>query len=318
MKLKEGFFKNPMVVIITALLCTALWGSATPFINLGYDFCLDPVAKRGDVPSIMLFAGTRFILAGLLTIIIYSIARRRFLFPQKKNLLKVGTVSMFQTVLQYVFFYIGLANTSAVKGTILSGTSAFFAIFVAALIFRQEKISVKKVVACVVGFAGIVIVNLNGISFDMGLGDVSVLLSSLSAGVASVLMKRYSSDEEPVVICGYQFFFGGILMSVIGFAFGGRIMLASVEGSLVLLYLGMLSAVAYSLWSVLLKYNTVSRVTIFSFMTPVFGVILSKLMLTDSGNVPIVNLVLALLLVCLGIFMLNFNPSDRQKNNALK
>ena len=225
---------------------------------------------------------------------------------------------MFQTVLQYVFFYIGLANTSAVKGTILSGTSAFFAIFVAALIFRQEKISIKKVVACIVGFAGIVIVNLSGLSFDMGLGDVSVLLSSLSAGVASVLMKRYSSDEEPVVICGYQFFFGGILMSVIGLAFGGRIMLASVEGSLVLLYLGMLSAVAYSLWSVLLKYNTVSRVTIFSFMTPVFGVILSKLMLTDSGNVPIVNLVLALLLVCLGIFMLNFNPSDRQKNNALK
>lgn len=313
MKIKEGFFKNPIVVVITALLCTALWGSATPFINLGYDFCLDTVGTRGHVPSIMLFAGVRFILAGLLTIIIYSIARRRFLFPKARNLHKVGIVSLFQTVLQYVFFYIGLANTSAVKGTIASGTSVFFSILVAALIFRQEKITVKKLIACVIGFAGIIIVNLNGLLPSINFGDVSVLISAAASGVSAVLTKRFSSDEDPVIISGYQFFMGGILMVIIGLSFGGAISLGSTTGTLVLLYLGMLSAVAYSLWGVLLKYNSVSKVTIFSFMTPVFGVLLSKIMLTDSGDVHIINLVLALLLVCAGIFMLNFKPKNEIK-----
>ena len=315
MKLKEGFFKNPIVVVITALLCTALWGSATPFINLGYDFCLEPLGNRKDVPSIMLFAGVRFILAGLLTIAIYSIARRKLLYPKRKNLLKVGSVSMFQTVLQYVFFYVGLANTSAVKGTIASGTSVFFSILVASLIFKQEKLSLKKILACIIGFFGIIAVNLSGLSFDMNFGDASVLISAAAAGIAAVLTKRFSSDEDPVVISGYQFFMGGILMSIIGFVFGGRITLGAVEGILVLLYLGMLSAVAYSLWGVLLKYNSVSKVTIFSFMTPVFGVILSKIMLTDSGNVPIINLIFALLLVCIGIFMLNYQKEKKNKNS---
>ena len=54
-------YKNTFFVVITALLCTALWGSATPFIKTGYQ-CL----KVEGTPSILLFAGIRFALAGLI------------------------------------------------------------------------------------------------------------------------------------------------------------------------------------------------------------------------------------------------------------
>ena len=61
-----------------------------------------------------------------------------------------------------------------------------------------------------------------------------------------------------------------------------------------------------ALWGILLKYNPVSKVTIFSFMTPVFGVILSKIILTESSAVLIFNVFVALALICVGIITINY------------
>jgi len=300
-------YTNTFFVVIMALLCTALWGSATPFIKTGYE-CL----KVSGTPSIMLFAGIRFALAGIITVIIYSIIERKFLYPQKKSLKYVGVISIFQTILQYIFFYVGLANTSGVKGTILSGSSAFFSILVATLIFRQEKLSLKKIIACIIGFAGVVAVNLNGLELNFNFfGDAFVIFSAISLAFSSVLMKIYSKEENPVVLSGYQFILGGLVMIAIGAGFGGTVSLESVKGLGVLIYLSFLSAVAYAVWGILLKYNPVSKVTVFSFMTPVFGVILSKIMLTESSNVSLWNVLIALMLICAGIFTLNY-----QKNRS--
>ena len=159
--MKTKIFANPVFVALVALLCCALWGSATPFIKIGYELIL----PEKNTASTILFAGIRFTLAGLITILIYSIGRRKFLFPKKENFTKIATIAAFQTVIQYIFFYIGLANTTGVKGTIASGSKAFFALLVAGLIFKLEKLTFKKIFACVIGFAGIVLVNLNGLDF---------------------------------------------------------------------------------------------------------------------------------------------------------
>ena len=132
---KKGFFSRTPVLVAFALLCCALWGSATPFIKTGYKLC-----EVTGVPSTMLFAGIRFTLAGFLTIFIYSIARKKVLIPKKENSGRILIVAFFQTIMQYIFFYVGLANTSGVKGTVLSGSTAFFAVLISALIFRQEKL----------------------------------------------------------------------------------------------------------------------------------------------------------------------------------
>ena len=174
--MKKTVFTNTFFVSICALLCTALWGSATPFIKTGY-LCL----SVEGTPSIMLFAGIRFALAGILTVVICSAIERKFLYPKCENLKYVGIISVFQTILQYIFFYVGLANTSGVKGTILSGSSAFFSILVATLIFRQEKLNLRKIIACIIGFAGVVVVNLNGLKLNFNfLGDAFVIFSAIS------------------------------------------------------------------------------------------------------------------------------------------
>lgn len=308
MESTKKFFSNSLVVALGAIFCCALWGSATPFIKLGYELIL----PEKTTASTILFAGIRFAFAGALTILIYSIARKRFLYPKKENIKRVATVSCFQTVLQYFFFYLGLANTSGVKGTVLSGSNAFFALLVASLIFKQEKLTVKKLVACCLGFAGIVLINLKGLDFNMNfMGDGFVIFSTIAYGVSSVLMKKYSKFEDPVIISGYQFLVGGLVMIAAGAAFGGQIVITGVKALSVLTYLSFLSAVAYSLWGVLLKYNPVSRVTIYSFCIPVFGVLLSNLMLTEQSNVSPVNLLVTLVLICLGIVLLNYNKEEK-------
>ncbi len=304
---KKNIFQNPIFVCIAAIFCCALWGSASPFIKLGYQF------SRPDtsVPSTLLYAGIRFALAGVLTVIGYSIARRKFLYPKKENIGRVLTVSAFQTILQYLFFYLGLSLTTGVKGTMLSGSNAFFTILVAALIFRVEKFTSKKVIACLLGLIGIVIVNFNGLTLNFNWGDAFVIFSNVAYGVSSVLIKKFSKYEDPVVISGYQFAIGGSVMIAIGLIFGGKVQFNSLQAIGVILYLAVLSAVAYSLWGILLKNNPVSKVSIFSFMIPVFGVLLSKLMLPSESEINPINLFGALILIALGIFILNYQKEKK-------
>ena len=305
-------FTTPIIIVLGALLCCAIWGSATPFIKMGYKVMFE--GGKPDVTSTILFAGIRFAAAGFITILLYSIARRKVLYPKRENLGKVAIIAAFQTIIQYFFFYVGLANTSGAKGTIISGSSSFFAIFISSLIFKQEKLTVKKVVACVVGFAGIIAVNLNGLDFSMNFtGDAFVLFSAMSLAFSFVLIKIFSKSEDPVVISGYQFMLGGTVMIVVGLLAGGKIDYFNLTGAAILVYLSFLSAIAYALWGMLLKFNPVSKVTIFSFMTPVFGVLLTKLMLPEESTVKLVNLLISLVLVCLGVFMLNYVKQTKKR-----
>ncbi|MBQ8409180.1 MAG: DMT family transporter [Clostridia bacterium] len=308
---KQNIFANPIVLTLVALLCCALWGSATPAIKTGYR-----LLEVEGVSSIMLFAGIRFFLAGIFTVIIFSIARKKLLIPKKENIGRILTVASVQTVIQYVFFYLGLAYTSGVKGTVASGSGAFFAVLIASLIFRQEKLTVKKIIACVVGFLGIVLINLNGLTLSSDpldlMGVAFVLLSAIALSFSSVLIKKYSAYEDPVTISGYQFIVGGFFMILIGLIFGGTVDFSNVFGLLDLIYLALLSAVAYSLWGILLKHNPVSKITVFNFTTPVFGVLLTMLLLPgESSSVNPVNLIVTLILISTGILLLNYKKADK-------
>ena len=312
---KQSIFSNPIVMTLIALLCCALWGSATPAIKTGYK-----LLEVSGVASIMLFAGMRFFLAGILTVIIFSLGEKKFLVPKKENMPKILAVSAFQTVIQYIFFYLGLAYTSGVKGTVASGSGAFFAVLIASLIFRQEKLTVKKIAACVIGFLGILIMNMDGLSFTGDALDIMgvafVLLSTVSSSFSSVLTKKYSAYESPVVISGYQFMIGGLFMAIVGLIFGGKVYMGSFLGILDLIYLAFLSAIAYSLWGILLKHNPVSRVTVFNFMTPIFGVLLTLLFLPDEpSNVTPWSLVITLILISGGILLLNYKKTEKTIKN---
>ena len=305
--MKQKILTNTIAVALIAMLCCALWGSAFPCIKIGYEMF---GINNSDTVTQILFAGIRFALAGVMVIIYGSISGRKVMCPKKKEWWRVIILSLFQTIYQYVFFYIGLAHTSGVKASIIIGSNVFIAIFATCFVFKQEKFSITKLVGCIIGFVGVIIINVAGVGIDMGfslLGEGFIFLAATSYAISSALIKKFSTTSNTIMLSGYQFLFGGVVMSIAGILFGGRIKITNTEQLLMLLYLALISAVAYSLWTVLLKYNTVSKVSVFGFMNPVWGVVLSTVLLNEGKDIFSASSVVSLALVCVGIIVVNLN-----------
>lgn len=309
---KKSILARPPVVAALAVVCNMLWGSAIPFINMGYRLFEIP---SGDTSTQILFAGCRFFLAGVLTILFASLPARRLIAPKRENLHMVVKLGMLQTVMQYVFFYIGVAHTSSAKGAIIQGCNAFVSILIACYFFRSEKMNTLKWIGGLLGLAGIVVVNLDGTGMDMSfslLGEGFLLVTMIACACSTGAIKYFSQYEDPVALSGWQFMFGGAVMAAVGFLFGGRLRPTGIGAVAVLLYLAALSAVAYTVWSVLLKHNPVSRIAPFMSLQPIFGVLLS-LLLNLSAQVPLLRYGCALALVCASILVIGKGQQTKEK-----
>jgi len=301
------FSKTPVLVAV-ALFCCALWGSAHTMIKVGADAF---GVSQTHGPSMILFAGMRFFLAGWMALLMGSIAQRRWLTLKKSSVLPVTKLCLAQTVGQYVLFYVGLGMTSSVRSAILNGATVFVSLLVACLIFKTEKLTLRKSIGSLFAVSGVVLMNVGGGAAEGSLlGDVLLLGSTFAYAMSAAMIKRYSEKEDPVALSGWQFVFGGAVMIVLGLALGGKLETVSIVAVAALLYLGFLSAAAYSLWGVLLKANPVSKVVVFTGTTPLFGVLISAIVPANRGNVfTLVNLA-ALLVVCLGTFIVNTAKKD--------
>ena len=305
--------KTPVVALV-ALVCCILWGSAFSGVKVGYE---ELHIDAQDWSSQMVFAGVRFFIAGIMALIAGSIAEKRVLLPTKTAVPKFMIISFFQTIAQYFFYYIGLAHTTGVKAAIIVAANVFTAILISSLLYRQEKLTAKKLIGCAVGFAGIVLVNAAGLSgarFSL-LGDGFIFLCTVASGFSQVYMKRFSAGESPVLLSGWQFAFGGVVMWLFGAVCGGHMELRTPAAWGILLYLAFVSAAAYSLWANLLKHNPVSKVTVFGFLNPMCGVIISGIVLHEQNAFGLVG-VTALALVCIGILIVNYERRAVPKQTA--
>ena len=305
MSQKQNKLTQTGIVALLACVCCILWGSAIPVIKTGYHLLQ---VDSSDTASQIVFAGIRFTLAGILVLIFASIREKKVMLPDRTLLKYAIPVCLAQTVGQYFFFYIGVAHTSGVKGGIITGLGNFIAILLSCLVFRNERMTSQKIAGCVLGFAGVVVINLMGNSLDMGfklIGEGFILIAQLSYGMSTVLINLFSKKVSPVVLSGTQFTMGGIVLTLIGIEMGGRLGNITTGGLSIIFYLALVSAVAYSLWGILLKYNPVSRVTVFGFMNPVFGVLLSALLLGETDQASGILGLLSLLLVSVGIYVVN-------------
>ena len=297
----ERFYQNTAVRTVLALVCCALWGSAFPCVKIGYQ--LFHIENAG---SQILFAGYRFFLAGVFTFLLGCILERRMITMKKASIPYVFGQGILQTTLQYVCFYIGLAHTTGAKGSVINASNAFFSIIAAHFLMKSEKLTWKKIAGCLVGFAGIIIINLEpgawGSDFSF-LGEGMVLVCACSYGLSSVTLKMISDMEKPVTITAYQLLFGGAVLILLGVVSGGSVYGFNIKSSLLLLYMSLLSTVAFSIWAELLKYNSVGRVAIFGFSIPVFGVGLSAIFLGEQ--VLSVKNLAALICVSVGIIIIN-------------
>lgn len=296
-------FARKNVAYAGATLCCLLWGSSYPAIKSGYELF---AIATDDIPSKIVFAGYRFLFAGLL-LLLFAMAQRkpiaRLSPPQYGQLAILGLT---QTSIQYIFFYIGLAFTTGVKGSIMNATGTFFSVLLAHFIYKNDRLSYNKSIGCVLGFTGVMLVNFNhsllDFSFSM-MGDGFVVLAAFILSASMLYGKRISQTVDPTVMTGWQLAFGGGVLVLGGYLTGGTLVLHSVTAAALLGYLTLLSSIAFALWSVLLKYNRVSMIAPFNFVIPIAGTVLSAIFLGE--NILEMKYAIALVLVCSGIWWVN-------------
>lgn len=298
----KSIWKQPIIVFLVAIFCCFLWGSAPPFIKLGYQFFS---ISSQDTASILLFAGLRFFLAGVFVLLYVALFHKRHERIQVKTLFPIGILALCQTVGQYYFYYIGLAHTTGVNGAIITGLGAFISLLVACLIFRYEKLTGWKCFGCLCGFVGIVWMNQQGMQSTQSfawLGEGFVLLSQVCADLSAGFIKYFSKKHDPVYLSGCQFLLGGFILMIIAYSSGGRLSFHSLDAVLNIAYLALVSALAYTLWGILLSHNTMSKIGIFNCLIPIVGVLLSGIFLHEMQQVLQWNTFISLAFISLGIY----------------
>lgn len=217
-----------------------------------------------------MFAGWRFALAGILVLLVTRLKGHRIV-PKRDEIKPILAISLFQSMLQYVCYYIGLSGTTGTKGSVLSGTQTFFALLLAHCLLPNDKLNRRKTLGCICGFAGVLALGLGGLNGFNLTGDGLVLLSAVSAGAGALVSRIYTPGRDPMLLTGWQLLIGGCFLLGVGTMRGGALGRVTLGGVLLLGYMIVLSAAAFTIWTALLGKFPVGKVSLFGFLIPVFA-----------------------------------------------
>jgi len=299
-------------MVVLALVTTFLWGSAFPFIKKSYALLAITSTEYGEQ---LLFASYRFFLAGVLLLIV-SVLIFKQPITLKKRTLAYSRLGFFLTFLQYVFFYIGLSLSTGVQGSIIAGSTSFFQMLLAHFRYEDDRLNRFKGLALFLGFTGVILANWPqgsaGVSF--GAGEILLILAMISGAFGNLIAKEYSASYPVAPMTGWAMVIGSIGLFIVGAVLNGDWFPFNFTSTTVwmLMYLAFLSATGFTLWNLLMKYNPVSRVSLFMFFVPIYGVTLSALILGES--IP-PQAFLGLVFVVAGILVSTYLPVWFQKRS---
>lgn len=277
----NSIFQRPLWVTVFALTAAIAWGWAYPLIKLGFA----EFAITSDMTgSKMLFAGIRFCLSGLIVLGMASAKKRDFKVRKPVDWWYILLFCMMNTTLHYAFFYFGLSHSEGSRAAILNSLSVFSVVIFACTFFKSDRMTVKKVIGCVVGFAGILSLNLGGAESGQftWLGDGMIILNALCGAAASLLTRGLGKRVDVFVGTGYSLAIGGALLIVPGLLMGGELPQISILGITCLLLLIAISTLGFTLYNKLLTCNPVGKVAIYNSLIPVVGAVTSCLCLNET------------------------------------
>ncbi|PAV31223.1 EamA family transporter [Virgibacillus profundi] len=306
-------FKKKWLVVLIAVFCSILWGSAFPVLKVSYE---EIQMAADDTIAKLVFAGMRFLLAGLIILVGLFFFNRRHLFVTKRQFLFLIILGIIQTGLQYYFFYNGLAKVSGMQGAILSSSGIFITVILAHFFYSNDRLSAKKAFGLAAGFIGIIVANWGQelqLSFQLT-GEGYMILAALTSAIATIMAKELAVGIHPFAITGWQLTIGAGLMLIIGVPqLSENAMTFTPLGWGLFIYSALLSAAAFGLWYSLLKYNKAGEITMFKFITPVSGAILSAMFI--PGEKLNLYILAALVLVAFGIVAVNYKGRSVRKRS---
>jgi drug/metabolite transporter (DMT)-like permease len=291
---------KPKTILLLVLL-TMIWGLTVPVAK---------IALKGFPP--MLLGGTRFLLAGSLVFMV-SLKRGHHVRQESRGNRGILLAYTLLLVIQIILLFFGIHYTTANRSSILFNTSPFWVLFLALFFLSEEQLSTYKWIGTGMAFAGVLVLFAGRGSSSAGasvLGDLLVLGAAITWGVRIVVLKHFPKTVGIVTIQIWQFILGGVILTTLGLFFEN---LSDIQPSwqilTAFLFLAVFSnAIGFALWTYLVTKEVATRVAPFIFLTPVFGVAASALLLGEPITLPII---ISLVCVGCGIFIVNRKGSGR-------
>ena len=283
-------------VIALVLLLALLWGGNSVSIKIGLE----------GVPPFAL-ATMRFLL-GFAAITLWSLHQRVRLRMNPGELLPLIFVSVIFT-LQITTLNLGTQITEASRSTVFISTYPFFTALFAHFWVPGDRLSVRKTVGISLALGGILLTFGENLKLDTREylhGDLIVLLSGCLLGLRTVVTKRIIQSIHP-----YRLLFWLMIFSIPCFIIASLFLERgvsfhfSVSGVTAILYQGIVIAgFCFVTWTAILEKYSPSRLVVLFFMTPLFGVLLSYLLLGEEIGLV---LIVGAGLVAYGIYLVNKN-----------
>jgi len=283
--------------LVFAFLCF-VWGSTWLAIKVGL----------GSLPPIT-FAGIRFVIASVL-LASYAIARRTE-FPRDANSWRVMLfLSLSQIAVPYALAFWGEQYMTAGLTSLLFATLPFFVVVFAHFMIPGERVTARKVLAMLLCFIGVAVIFSRELMFTINSfwGGIAVIASAGIAGCANVVGKKYSQSINSTVNVVVQMGVGAILLVAAGLLLEHGASLnfdyTSVFAVLYLAVIGSTLAFAALYW--LFTRMEVTRISLFTFITPIVAVLLGWLVLGESVDV---NVAIGGSLILVGVVLLSRAPA---------
>ena len=278
----KGIFVRPLWVSIFALTAAVAWGWAYPLIKLGFaEFHITPDLTGSKI----LFAGIRFCISGLIILGVARAGNKSFAIRRSTDWWYILLFTLLNTTIHYTCFYIGLSYAPGARSAILNSLSVFSVVILACLFFKSDRMTIRKLMGCMIGFAGILALNIGGERSGSGftlMGDGMIVLNALSGAAASLLARGLGRRVNVFVGTGYSLALGGLMLMAAGLFLGGSIPYVSALGIIYLLLLIAISTVGFTLYNKLLTCNPVGKVAIYNSLIPVVGAVTSCLCLGET------------------------------------
>ncbi|ABR47947.1 protein of unknown function DUF6, transmembrane [Alkaliphilus metalliredigens QYMF] len=254
-----------------------------------------------------------FFIASIILFLLVKFGFKKSIRIEKKRVPRLFLLGILQTTLQYFFFYNGLANTSGMKASILSSIGTLFIVILAHYFYSNDKMSLRKVIGLVTGFVGIMLVNRGNTGWDSSFslqGEGFMIIYGLVEAFAIILAKKIAKEGvHPFLITGWQMLIGSSIFLLIGVPIlQPRAMIFTTRAWALLIYSSFLSAATFSLWYSLLKFNKAGEIALYKFATPIWGALLSALIIPgESLNISIIG---ALILASTGVIVVNYQNNS--------
>ncbi len=298
---EKSIFQRPFWVVVFALSAAISWGWAYPLIKLGFEEFGIGQTMTGNK---MLFAGIRFFISGVLILCIARLFKRSFKVKSRGGMLYILMYALLNTTLHYAFFYIGLSHSDGARAAILNSLGVFMLVLLACIFFKSDRLTVKKIAGCLIGFAGVLSLNFgkSGNSDFTMMGDGMIIANALCSAFAGLMTRGLGKHVDVFVGTGYSLATGGAMLVLPGVLMGGTLPNITTYGITLLGLLVCISTLGFALYNKLLSCNPVGKVAIFNSLIPVVGAITSCLCLSEPFYW---KYVLAAGLAMAGIYIIN-------------